>query len=140
MSKKDREIFDKRIAKWVPYYLITCTFLGAFLGSFLIYYFQGEFPYEVLTSGLIAVLILTIIQVVKQKQKKDTVPEIDERVIRNIFHFFAYTGHVFTGILFISLGVFTLLGKESISIFYLWILFFSYIWIAGIGVLIIKRK
>jgi len=140
MSIKDRKKFDKVLAKWIPYYIIACTLLGAILGSFLVYYFQGAFPYEVLAAGLITALFLTLIQVIKQKQKKDTVPETDERVAKNIFRFFAYMSHGFLGILFISLGVFTLLGNESISIFYLWILFFSYIWIVGIGALIIKRK
>ncbi|MFZ1691317.1 MULTISPECIES: hypothetical protein [Lactobacillales] len=140
MSIKDREVSVQQLTKWVPYYLITCTFLGAVLGSFLIYYFQGEFPYEVLTAGLVATLFLTVIEVIKQKKKKNNIPDADERVIKNISRFFAYTSHILTSILFISLGVFTLLGKESISIFYLWILFFSYIWIVGIGALIIKRK
>ena len=104
------------------------------------YYFQGTFPYEVLVAGLITALFLTIIQVINQNQKKVTVPETDERVVKSIFRFFAYTSHGFLGTLFIALGVFTLLGNESISIFYLWILFFSYIWIVGIGALIIKRR
>lgn len=140
MSVKDRKRFDKLLAKWTPYFIISSTLLGAILGSFLVYYFQGTFPYEVLVAGLIAAIFLTIIQVIKQKQKKDAVPETDERVVKNIFQFFAYTSHGFLSILFIALGVFTLLGNESISIFYLWILFFSYIWIVGIGALIIKRK
>ena len=140
MSIKDRKKFDKVLEKWIPYYIIACTLLGAILGSFLVYYIQGAFPYEVLAAGLIVALFLTIIQVIKQKQKKDTIPETDERVAKNIFRFFAYTSHGFLGTLFIALGVFTLLGNEFISIFYLWILFFSYIWIVGIGALIIKRR
>lgn len=140
MNVKDRKTFDKLLAKWSPYFIISCTLLGAILGSFLVYYFQGEFPYEVLAAGLIVTLFLTVIEVIKQKKKKNNVPEADERVIKNISRFFAYTSHIFLGVLFISLGIFTLLGNESISIFYLWILFFSYIWIAGIGALIIKRK
>uniref|UniRef100_UPI00344F15F9 hypothetical protein n=1 Tax=Carnobacterium sp. TaxID=48221 RepID=UPI00344F15F9 len=140
MNVKDRKTFDKLLAKWTPYFIISCTLLGAILGSFLIYYFQGEFSYEVLSGGLIAAIILTLIEVIKQKRKKNNLPEVDERVAKNIFRFFAYTSHGFLSILFISLGVFTLLGNESISIFYLWIIFFSYIWIVGIGALIIKRK
>ncbi|WP_051932732.1 hypothetical protein [Carnobacterium inhibens] len=140
MSVNDREVNVQKLTKWVPYFIISCTFVGAVFGSFLVYYFQGEFPYEVLVAGLIAALFLTLIQVIKQKHKKDTVPETDERIVKNIFRFFAYMSHGFLSILFIALGVFTLLGNESISIFYLWILFFSYIWIVGIGALIIKRK
>lgn len=70
MSVKDRKRFDKLLAKWTPYFIISCTLLGAILGSFLIYYFQGEFSYEVLSGGLIAAIILTLIEVIKQKRKK----------------------------------------------------------------------
>lgn len=140
MNVKDKKTSSKILVKWSPYFVIICTLIGAVLGSFLVYYFKGEFPYEVVAGGLVATLFLTVIQVIKQKQKKDNIPEADERVIKNIFRFFAYTSHVFLGIFFIVLGAFTLLGNESISIFYLWILFFSYIWFVGIGALIIKRK
>lgn len=140
MNVKDKKLSSKTLVKWSPYFIISCTLIGAVLGSFLVYYFKGEFPYEVLAGGLVATLFLTVIEIIKQKKKKNNVPEADERVIKNVFRFFAYASHIFLGILFMSLGVFTLLGNESISIFYLWILFFSYLWIVGIGALIIKRK
>ncbi|MEI3605217.1 hypothetical protein SPD48_05890 [Pseudogracilibacillus sp. SE30717A] len=140
MSVKAEEKWGTILAKWTPFFIITCTFLGAVLGSFLIYFFQGEFPYEVLIGGLIATIILTVIEVIKQKVKKDNLPEADERVIHNVFRFFAYASHIFLAILFIALAVFTLLGNESISILYLWIFFFSYVWIVGIGAFIIKRR
>ena len=140
MSVKDRKKWGAFLEKWTPFFIITCTFIGAVLGSFLFYLFQGEFLYEVLTAGLIAAVALTIIEVIKQKRKKDNLPEADERVIRNVFRFFAYASHVFLAIFFIALAVFTLLGNESISIFYLWIFSFSYIWIVGIGALIIKKR
>lgn len=140
MSVKDRKKWGKILEKWTPYFIITCTFIGAVLGSFLAYIFQGEFPYEVLTGGLVATIILTVIQVIKQKRKRDNLPEADERVIHNVFRFFAYTSHISLAILFVALAVFTLLGNESISILYLWLFFFAYIWIVGIGALIIKRR
>jgi uncharacterized membrane protein YfcA len=140
MSVKDREKWGKILEKWTPFFIITCTLIGAVLGSFLFYFFQGEFPYEVLTGGLVATVILTVIQVIKQKRKKDNLPEADERVIRNVFRFFSYASHISLATLFIALAVFTLLGDESISIFYLWIFFFSYIWIVGIGAFIVKRR
>lgn len=140
MNEKNKEKWGNILTKWTPYFIIACTFLGALLSSFLIYYFQGEFPYEILIAALVASIILMIIQVVKQKRKKDNLPEADERIIQNIFRLFAYTSHIVLAILFVSLGVFTLLGNESISIFYLWILFFSYIWIVGIGTIIVFRR
>ncbi|RWR12599.1 hypothetical protein [Siminovitchia fortis] len=140
MSVKDRKKRRRILEKWTPFFIITCTFIGAVLGSFLFYFFQGEFPYEVLTGGFVATIILTVIQVIKQKRKKDNLPEADERVIHNVFRFFAYSSHISLASLFVALAVFTLLGYESISILYLWIFFFSYIWIVGIGALIIKRR
>ncbi|MBN3346494.1 hypothetical protein CF050_06280 [Clostridium botulinum] len=140
MSVKDRKKWGPILAKWTPFFIITCTFIGAVLGSFLGYFFQGEFPYEVLTGGLVATIILTVIEVVKQKRKKDNLPEADERIIHNVFRFFAYVSYIFLATLFVALAVFTLLGNESISILYLWIFFFSYIWIVRIGALIIKRR
>ena len=140
MSVKDRKKWGAFLEKWTPFFIITCTFIGAVLGSFLVYFFQGEFPYEILTGGLIVAVIFTIIEVIKQKGRKDNLPEADERIIRNVFRFFAYASHISLAIFFIALGAFTLLGNESISIFYLWIFFFSYIWIVGIGALIIKRR
>ncbi|MGO5064137.1 hypothetical protein [Clostridium sp. LCP25S3_F8] len=89
---------------------------------------------------MVATIILTVIEVVKQKRKKDNLPEADERIIHNVFRFFAYVSYIFLATLFVALAVFTFLGKESISILYLWIFFFSYIWIVGMGALIIKRR
>jgi len=140
MSAKDGKERGKALPRWVSFFMIICTFTGAVLSSILIYFVQGEFPYEVLAGGLAAALILTVIEVIKQKRKKDHVPEADERIIHNVFRFFSYASHISLAIIFIALGIFTLLGKESISIFYLWIFFFAYIWVVGIGALVVKRR
>ncbi|MGX4668387.1 hypothetical protein JNUCC74_04130 [Cerasibacillus sp. JNUCC 74] len=140
MSTKGRKKWKRILEKWTPFFIIACTFIGGVLGSFLAYFFQGEFPYDVLTGSLAATIILTVIQVIKQKRKKDNLPEADERVIRNVFRFFAYASHITLAILFVALTVLTLLGNESISILYLWIFFFAYIWIVGIGGFFIKRR
>ena len=140
MNPKDREKWGQVIEKWGIFYIYICCFLGAVLGTYLIYIFQGEFYYQVLKGGLISTIILIVIEVIKRRLKKNKLPEMDERVVRNVLRFLACTSHISLFILFIALGVFTLLEKESISILYLWIFLFSYIWIAGIGVLIVKRR
>ncbi|MDD3894826.1 MAG: hypothetical protein PHU36_07390, partial [Syntrophomonadaceae bacterium] len=71
MSVKDRKKRGTILEKWTPYFIITCILIGTVLGSFLVCIFQGEFPYEVLTGGLVATIILTVIQVIKQKRKRD---------------------------------------------------------------------
>lgn len=139
MNAKDREKWSKKFEKWMTFFIITCTFIGAVLGTILLYIFQGELRYEIIIGALISSIILTVIEVIKRKVRKGNMPEADERVIHNIFKFFAYTSHIFLAVLFLALGAFTLLGRDSIPIFYLWILFFSYIWIAGIGGVIIKK-
>lgn len=131
---------SKNRKKWTPFFTIACTLIGAILGSFLVYFLKGEFPYEVLVGGFTAALILTGIVIIKLRRKKDNVPVADERVIRNVSRFFAYTSHTFLAILLIVLSIFTLLGNESISILYLWIFAFAYLWISGIGALIIKKR
>ena len=139
MNMKDKK-WRRAFAKWTPFFIIAGTFTGFVLGSFLIYFIRDDFPYGVLTGAFAATIILTVIEVIKRKRKKDNLPESDERVIHNVFRFFAYASHISLAILFIALGILTLLGNESISVFYLWFFFFSYIWIAGIGALIIKRR
>ncbi|WP_407371886.1 hypothetical protein [Carnobacterium sp.] len=134
MSANDKSTGYERLIQWSPYFIISCTLVG----SFLVYYFQGEFPYEVFNGGLIITLLLAVIQVLKQKKAIGT--DGDERGIKNVLRLFSDTSPVFLVIFFIALGVYTLLGNKSISLFYLWNLFFSYIWIVGISALIGKRK
>lgn len=140
MNRRDRTRLGVILERWAPYFIIACTFIGAVIGSFLVYIFQGEFPFIVLISGFLAAIFLVILEVIKQKYKNKNLPEADERVTRNIFHFFAYVSHISLAIIFISLGIFTLLGNESFPILYLWIFFFSYIWIVGLGALIVKKR
>ena len=109
--------------KYSSLFMITCTFFGAILESLLLYFIKGKFPYEVLASGLAAIIILIIIEVIKKKSKKDDVPEVDERVNHNIFNFFVYSSHIFRAILIIGIAVFTMIGNESMPLVYLWIFF-----------------
>lgn len=139
MNKKISQSTEMKIEKWMPFFIIICTFLGAVLGTFLIYIVQGEFSYEVLMAYFIATTFLLIITFIKRKLRKNNVPEADERVVQNIFKLFAYTSHIFLAVLFLALGIITLLGKESIPVLYLWIAFFSYIWIVGIGGIIVRK-
>ena len=140
MMAKDRKEWVRFLEKWTPYFMMICTLIGAALGSWLAYVAYGEFPYEVLIGGAIATIILAVVQVIKQKRKKDNLPEADERVIRNMSRFFAIASHLTLAVLFIGLAIFTFLGNETISLLYLWISFFAYIWIVGIGTFIIKFR
>lgn len=126
--------------KYSTLFMIACTFIGTVLGTLLVYFIKGELPYEVLAGGSTAVIILLIIELIKQKPKTDNVPETDERVTQNIFNFMAYGSHIFIAVLFIGLALLTLLENDAIPTLYLWIFFFAYLVIVGFGGLIIKRR
>lgn len=126
--------------KYSSMFMIACAFIGTVLGTLLVYFIQGEFPYEVLAGGSTAVIILIIIELIKQKRKTDNMPETDERVTKNVFNFMAYGSHIFIAVLFTGLASFTLLGSDAIPTLYLWIFFFAYLVIVGFGGLIIKGR
>ena len=137
VREKKKELIPK---KWSSLFMIACAFIGTVLGTLLVYFIQGEFPYEVLAGGSTAVIILIIIELIKQKRKTDNMPETDERVTQNVFNFMAYGSHIFIAVLFIGLAAYTVLGSDAIPTLYLWIFFFSYIVIVGFGGIIIKRR
>ncbi|RIU93486.1 hypothetical protein [Oceanobacillus picturae] len=140
MKTNERKKWVAFFEKWRGIFIIVCTAIGASLGASLVYLFYGEFPYEVVVGSLVAAVILAVIEVIKKKRKKDNVPEADERVARNVFRFFAFTSHIFLAVLFIGMTLFTLLGNEEVPLLYLWIFFFLFIWISGIGAFIAKRR
>ncbi|MEZ2457664.1 hypothetical protein ACBR55_03585 [Salinicoccus roseus] len=140
MKVQETKFQNHKMKTWTPYFIIACGFIGATIGSFLAYFIQGEFPYSVLIGAAVASFVLCGIQFIKQIRKKDRLPEADERTIKNLARYFAATSHLTVGVLFISLTAFTLIGYDSVPLLYLWILFFSYIWIGGIGAIIVKRR
>ena len=137
VREKKKELIPKKRSSL---FMIVCLFIGTVLGTLLVYFIQGEFPYEVFAGGSTAVIILIIIELIKQKSKTDNMPETDERVTQNVFNFMAYGSHIFIAVLFIGLATYTVLGSDAIPTLYLWIFFFSYIVIVGFGGIIIKRR
>ena len=136
----DKKRISEILEKWVPYFMIAFITIGAFIGSAVINYLQGDVPYEVIVGFVVASVMLTIIQMVKQKLKKDRLPEVDERVAKNVSKFFAYSSHITLGLVVVGLAVVTALGDEAISIYYLWVLFILYLWVVSIGTFILKRR
>ena len=137
VREKKKELIPKKRSSL---FMIVCLFIGTVMGTLLVYFIQGEFPYEVLAGGSTAVIILIIIELIKQKRKTDNMPETDERVTQNVFNFMAYGAHIFIAVLFIGLAAFTFLGNDAIPTLYLWIFFFAYLVIVCFGGIIIKRR
>src|SRR5690625_2609066 len=134
-ERKNSEGFRKMGA---IFYLYLCFYWGD-VSIVYFYYIDGDFPMEVWTSGAVVVAGFTIYEIIKQGRKKSDLPEADERTIWNMSRFFAFLSHTYIAILFVSLGVFFMMGMESIPLLYVWLFMFYYIWVAGIGILIIKR-
>lgn len=137
-EKKKKQV--AMLEKWVPYFIIACTGMGALIGSGIIYYLQGEVPYEVVAGFIAVAVIMTIFQMLKSRLKKGNLPEVDERVAKNVSKLFAYSSHITLGLVILGVAVVTAFGNEVISVSYLWLLFFLYIWIVGIGTFILKRR
>lgn len=130
----------KKLQKWNLAFSAICGMAGAIIGLIIFYIVKGEFNFSSLLGFLTASAILIIINVIKVLLKKDKTPETDERTIRNMRKYFLYTSHIFIGMLFIALGVITLIGIESISITSLWIIIIAYLWFNGIGGIIVSRR
>lgn len=122
-----------------PYGPLLVQLFGTIIGLGLLHFFVKELNYDVIIGPSIVFIIYFLIIYRKKKKKKENVPEIDERVINNMFRFYSCTAHAFIMILFLFLAILTLLKIETIPIMYVWIFGFIYMAITGIGNLYIKN-
>lgn len=120
--------------------IILSSFIGALLGAVIVYLTKKQFPYEGILGALIGGIILTLVQQIKIKYKKNDIPEVDERISNNLFKFFAYVSHATLGLIFITLSIFSSLGNKFISLNYIWLIFSIYFLIIVVGGFIIKKK
>ncbi|AIF42906.1 hypothetical protein [Virgibacillus sp. SK37] len=130
----------KELQKWNLAFMAVCIMFGAIIGLIIIYAITGEFNFSSLLGFITGATILFIINVIKVLVKNDNTPETDERTRKNMLKFLLYASNIFIGVLFITLGIITILGMESISITYLWIIIIAYLWFSGIGGFIVSRK
>ncbi|GGP06846.1 ATP synthase subunit I [Oceanobacillus neutriphilus] len=140
MSMKDTDKKKRSAKKSTLTLRLISSLIGILLGTILVFFFQGEYPYEVLLGGLTGAVIIAVFAWIIKKRKKDNTPEADERVKQNIFRFSAYASHISLAVLFMGIFISSLLGVESVSMMYLWIFFVAYIWITGIGTVIARRR
>ena len=119
--------------------LLGGLFLGSLLGTILVYISQGEWKLEGIVANSVFLVIGVSFVFIRRKFKKNSVPDVDERVKLNITRFYLYSAHIFLALLFLALGILTFLEKDSVPLSYLWIFFVSYITITGLGGLIAKK-
>lgn len=137
MGRNDRSAHAKFVENWGKIFIYSCCYLGSLLGLFIGSIVYGEFlngPFIGFTFIYILFIAMHII-----KRKKNHVPDMDERIARNLFRFIAYASHISLAIIFISVIILGLSGEESIPLVYLFGFFIAYLWAVGIGTFIIKR-
>lgn len=127
---------NKKLHKWTFTYAAIGGVFGTQLGQLI----SGSFSLGGLLGSLSALLLVFLIDLTKNKMKKDRTPDFDERTRHNMTKYYAILPHVFIGIAFVVLGITTSMGVEQISVHYLWGLVFTYFMISGIGALIVSRK
>lgn len=126
--------------KKISFINIVGILVGALIGAGLVYYFQGQFPIEVLAGAAIAAILLIIYQIIKQSRKKNNIPEVDERVSHNMFRFLSICSHLAVLLLALCITGYTAIGRDAIPLLPLWIIILLYIWVSGIGLFVIKRR
>ncbi|WP_010651716.1 hypothetical protein [Oceanobacillus massiliensis] len=126
----------KKINRWILTYVGICGLFGMTLGQLI----KGTLNLGGFSGSLSAVLLFFIIDLIRNRMKKDRTPDFDERTRHNMLKYYVYISHIFIGGAFLLLAVVTSIGVEQISIYYLWILIFAYFMISGIGALIVSRK
>lgn len=135
-NKKNRKKWMKKNSAFLN---LGGLFFGTLLATIFIYIFQGELKFEGLIVVSITLMIMAIIIIIRRKLQKNNIPEVDERIKMNMFKVHFYMSHIFLAILFLTIGILTLSGKKSVPLSYLWIFFFSFITISGIGGVITKK-
>ncbi|TFE00557.1 hypothetical protein [Jeotgalibacillus salarius] len=126
----------KKLQKW-GFTIAAMGGLGGMILGTLI--FSGA-DWSAILGALTAFIIIFVINLLYVRSKNDQTPEVDERIVHNMRKYYAIIANVFLGILFLALSALTYMGHEQISLLYLWIFVVSYMFVSGIGALIVSRR
>ncbi|MCM3741497.1 hypothetical protein M3210_14580 [Oceanobacillus luteolus] len=126
----------QRISKWI----LTFGAIGALIGMTLGQLITGTLNLSGLLGSLSGVLLFFIIDLIRNRMKKDNTPDIDERTRYNMIRYYVYASNIFIGVAFLLLAIVTFVGMEQVSVYYLWIMIFVYFIISGIGAVVVSRK
>ncbi|WP_017185632.1 hypothetical protein [Alkalibacillus haloalkaliphilus] len=130
----------KKLQKWTLAFAGIGTIIGGFIGQFIIYLRDGKMNLGSISGFLTAGIIVIIINVVQNYRKNDLLPEIDERTRYNELKFHAITPHIIFALLFTLLGIASYIEIEHIPTIYLWIIAITYMFVIGIGALIVRKR
>lgn len=122
--------------RWVFSFTAVFGLVGMVLGQLI----QGEFNFSVALGAVTGALFIFILELIKNRIKRDKTPDFDERTKHNMLKYYTIIAHVFIGIALLLLAIVTSSGTEQISINYLWIFITAYLLISGIGALFVSRK
>lgn len=123
-----------KYSKWA----LSIAAIGGIIGVMLAQLI--EVNVSTMLGGLAASVTIIIINVIVVMRKSDKTPEYDERIINNIRNYYFYASLVFIGAVFILLSVLILMDVETIAITTIFIAFFIYFAITGIGAMIVRRR
>lgn len=126
----------RKSQRWI--FSITAVFglFGMTLGQLI----QGKFDISVALGALTGAVLIFILELTKNRLKKNKTPDFDERTQHNMLKYYAVIPNIFIGIAILLLAVVALNGIEQVSINYLWLFFMAYVLISGIGALLVIRK
>ena len=125
---------NSKYSKWT----LTIAAGGGIIGVLLAQLIN--FNFSALLGGLTAGVILILINIIIVMRKSDNTPEYDERVINNIKNYYFYASLVFIGTAFILLSVLMMMEIEMIAVTTIFIAFFIYFAITGLGAIIVRRR
>lgn len=114
--------------------------LGAIAGLTLVYVVKGDFNISVLFGFFVGAILLTTMNFIKVRIKKDATPDVDERIMNNMLKYFSILSYLLIGFSIIGLMIATLSGIEQISISLLWIILIIYLSLSGLGAFIVSRR
>lgn len=126
-----------------PYKAIWSTISGGLIGLavsvIMIYFVKGEIDLGLFFGGIAGLSIFVFFNLRSLRKKKDSTPEIDERIEKNLNKFRSVVGSSFLLAIALTLIILFILDIRSIDLSYIWMALLLYIFIVGFGSMVVRR-
>jgi len=129
-----------KIRKWHFAFFGTIGFLVMLLFNVVTYMINGEFDFGALFATLSGLTIIVAINGIYVYFKRDKTPEVDERIRNNIIKYIAFASQIIFLLFMATLTIISFMGIKSIPIANLWGGILVYMFIIGIGSIIVKFR